>query len=157
MNHIKRRGIAGQVKRFCVVRQHQLRHTEFHLGKQLSVKDHVVAWERPKCPAWMDTESYATMPKTFVLRETQVVGLTLVTSLIETEQVSKQELLTLYRTRWQRELDLRSTKTVMQMEILRCKSPDMVQKEIAVYLLAYNLVRAVMAQAAFLGQRCRAN
>lgn len=134
-----------------VVRQHQLRHTDFHLGKQLGVKDHVVAWECPKCPAWMDTETYATMPKTLVLRETQVGGLTLVTSLIETEQVSKQELLTLYRTRWQIELDLRSIKTVMQMEILHCKSPDMVQKEIAVHLLAYHLVRAVMAQAAFLG------
>ncbi len=56
-----------------------------------------------------------------------------------------------YHARWQVELDLRSIKTVMQMGVLRCKSPEMVKKEIAVHLLAYNLIRAVMAQAAFLG------
>ena len=134
-----------------VVRQHQLRHTDFHLGKQLGAKDHAVAWDRPQCPVWMDAETYATMPKTLVLRETQVGGLVLVTTLIDAGRVSKQELQTLYHARWQVELDLRSIKTVMQMEILRCKSPEMVKKEIAVHLLAYNLVRAVMAQAAFLG------
>ncbi len=73
------------------------------------------------------------------------------TSLRDARDVSKKELLTLYLARWQVELDLRSIKTVMQMDVLRCKSPEMVRKEIAVHLLAYNLVRAVMPQAAFLG------
>lgn len=91
------------------------------------------------------------MHETLLLREARVGGLTLVTTLVEAEQVSKQELLALYHARWQVELDLRSIKTVMQMEVLRCKSPEMVKKEIAVHLLAYNLVRAVMAQAASLG------
>jgi hypothetical protein len=66
--------------------------------------------------------------------------------------VSKRDLFELYRARWQIELDLRSIKTSMRMDVLRCKSPQMVKKEIAVYLLAYNLVRAVMAQAAHLGR-----
>lgn len=134
-----------------VVRQHQLRHTDFRRGRRLGAKDHVVAWARPPRPAWMDAATYATMPETLLLREARVGGLTLVTSLVEAAQVSKKELLILYHARWQVELDLRSIKTVMQMGVLRCKSPEMVKKEIAVHLLAYNLVRAVMAQAALLG------
>ena len=134
-----------------VVRQHQLRHTDFRRGRRLGVKDHVVAWTRPPRPAWMDAATYALMPETLLLREARVGGLTLVTSLVDAAQVSKKELLALYHARWQVELDLRSIKTVMQMGVLRCKSPDMVKKEIAVHLLAYNLVRTVMAQAALLG------
>lgn len=134
-----------------VVRQHQLRHTDFRRGRRLGAKDHVVAWARPPRPAWMDAATFAAMPENLILREARVGGLTLVTSLIETGQASKKELLVLYHARWQVELDLRSIKTVMQMGVLRCKSPEMVKKEIAVHLLAYNLVRAVMAQAAFLG------
>ena len=135
-----------------VVRQHQLRHTDFRRGKRLGAKDHVVAWVRPPQPAWMDDATYALMPETLTLREAHVGGLTLVTTLTDAKAVSKPELLALYHARWQVELDLRSIKTVMQMEVLRCKTPAMVKKEIAVHLLAYNLVRAVMAQAAFLGQ-----
>jgi hypothetical protein len=134
-----------------VVRQHQLRHTDFRRGRRLGAKDHVVAWARPQRPSWMDAATFATMPETLHLREARVGGLTLVTSLIEAGQVSKRDLLILYHARWQVELDLRSIKTVMQMGVLRCKSPEMVKKEIAVHLLAYNLIRTVMAQAAFLG------
>jgi Transposase DDE domain len=134
-----------------VVRQHQLRHTDFRRGQRLGSKDHVVAWARPPRPAWMDAATYAVMPETLRLREARVGGLTLVTSLVDATHVSKKELLVLYHARWQVELDLRSIKNVMQMGVLRCKSPEMVRKEIAVHLLAYNLVRAVMAQAALLG------
>jgi len=134
-----------------VVRQHQLRHTDFDRGRRLGTKDHVVAWVRPQRPSWMDKATYTAMPETLVLRETRVSGLTLVTTLLDAGQVSKQDLLALYHARWQVELDLRSIKTVMQMDVLRCKRPEMVKKEIAVHLLAYNLIRAVMAQAAFLG------
>lgn len=134
-----------------VVRQHQLRRTDFRCGRRLGVKDHVVAWARPQRPAWMDAATFAAMPEMLLLREARVGGLTLVTSLVDAAQVSKKELLVLYHARWQVELDLRSIKTVMQMGVLRCKSPEMVKKEIAVHLLAYNLIRSVMAQAAFLG------
>lgn len=98
-----------------VVRQHQLRHTDFRLGRQLGKKDHVVAWARPQRPAWMDAATFAAMPESLMLREACVGGLTLVTSLIEAGQVSKKDLLILYYARWQVELDLRSIKTVMQM------------------------------------------
>ena len=120
-----------------VVRQHQLRHTDFRRGKRLGTKDHAVAWARPPRPAWMDVATYAAMPETLTFREVRIGGLTLVTTFIDARQVSKQELLTLYHARWQVELDLRSIKTVIQMDVLRCKSPQMVIKEIAVHLLAY--------------------
>ncbi len=71
------------------------------------------------------------------MREVRVGGWILVTTLADAGEVSKRELFELYCARWQIELDLRSIKTVMQMEVLRCKSPQMVCKEIAVYMLAY--------------------
>ncbi|MCI0353768.1 MAG: IS4 family transposase, partial [Acidobacteria bacterium] len=134
-----------------VVRQHQCRNTDFRRGLRLGKRDHVVIWVRPRRPAWMDKATYEAMPATLILREVRVGGWTLVSTFTDAKAVHKRELLDLYRLRWQVELDLRSIKTVMQMNILRCKSPEMVCKEIAVHLLAYNLVRAVMAQAAYLG------
>ena len=98
----------------------------------------------------MDQATYATMPESIVMREVRVADLTLVTTLLDADEVGKLELVDLYGKRWQIELDFRSIKTVMQMEILRCKSPEMIRKEIAAHLLAYNLVRTVMAQAACL-------
>lgn len=64
--------------------------------------------------------------------------------------VSRNELSQLYSQRWQVEIDLKFIKDVLKMDVLRCKTPEMVQKEIAVHLLTYNLIRTVMAQAACL-------
>lgn len=61
---------------------------------------------------------------------------------------SRQELNKLYCWRWHVELDFRAIKSVLQMDVLRCKTPEMVIKEVAAHLLAYNLVRSVMAQSA---------
>jgi Transposase DDE domain len=134
-----------------VVRQHQCRGTDFRRGHRLGTRDHVVSWVRPQRPAWMDDATYEAMPAALILREARIGGWTVVSTFTDAKAIHKRELLELYRLRWQVELDLRSIKTVMQMDILRCKSPKMVCKEIAVHLLAYNLVRAVMAQAAYLG------
>jgi len=131
-----------------LIRQHQRRHTDFRRGRHLGKRDHVVSWARPLRPNWMDWATYATMPESMLMREVRVGDLTLVTTLLDAHEVGKPELVDLYGKRWQIELDFRSIKTVMQMDVLRCKSPDMVRKEIAVHLLAYNLVRTIMAQAA---------
>ena len=133
-----------------LIRQHQRRHTDFRRGARLGRRDHVVSWVRPKRPGWMDPGTYAGMPASIVMREVRLAELTLVTTLLDATEVGKQELVALYGKRWQIELDFRAIKTVMQMDVLRCKCPDMVRKEIAVHLLAYNLVRTVMAQAACL-------
>lgn len=131
-----------------VTRQHQLWHTGFRRGQGLGKHDHVVTWIRPQRPVWMDDTTYQAMPRTLTLRETRVGGWILVSSLCDACTVSKQDLLQLYGWRWQIELDFRAIKTVMQIDVLRCKTPAMILKEIAAHLFSCNLVRTVMAQAA---------
>lgn len=70
------------------------------------------------------------------------------TTLLDPLKTTKEDLATLYRARWNNELDLRSIKSTMQMRELRCKTPDLVHREIWTHILAYNLVRTIMAQAA---------
>ena len=79
--------------------------------------------------------------------EFSLKGRVYVTTLVNAKKYHKKELAELYVKRWLIELDFRSLKTHMKMEMLRCKSPDMVDKEIAVYFLAYNLIRASIARA----------
>ena len=71
-----------------------------------------------------------------------------VTTLLDAKTCRAKDLGGLYRQRWHAELDLRSLKTQMQMDVLRTKSPEMVRKEVAAHLLAYNLIRGIMAEAA---------
>jgi hypothetical protein len=75
-------------------------------------------------------------------------SIVVVTTLLDPEDYSKSDLAQIYRARWNHELDLRSIKISMQMDILRCKTPELVRKEIWTHILAYNLIRTVMAQAA---------
>ena len=72
----------------------------------------------------------------------------MVTTLLDSEEFAKSDLADLYRARWSQELDLRSIKITLQMDVLRCKSPELVRKEIWTHILAYNLIRTIMAQAA---------
>lgn len=131
-----------------VTRQHQRRITDFHRGIRLGRRDQLVQWQRPQRPSWMDAETYARMPERLTLRQAEVAGRILVTTLTDAHALSARELDALYSSRWQVEVDLRSIKAEMGMDIVRAKSPDMVDKEIAVYLLAYNLVCSLMTRAA---------
>jgi len=140
-----------------VFRQHQARHTDFRRGRRLGRKDHIVDWAKPKHPEWMDEETYDSLPTTLTLREMRggigaagcrVRELTLVTTLTDSAIWTKDEIANLYGERWNVEVDLRSIKTHMRMDILTCRTPEMVRKEVWAHLLAYNLVREVMARAA---------
>jgi hypothetical protein len=131
-----------------LTRQHQRRCTDFRQGQRLGHRDQLVTWWRPQRPGWMDQETYARMPQQLSLRQTEVAGRILVTTLTDARTVAPLDLDSLYRQRWQVEVDLRSIKAVMGMDILRANSPAMIDKEIAVHLLAYNLVRGIMARAA---------
>lgn len=133
-----------------VARQHARRLHDFRRGKRLGRADHIVQWQRPQRPEWMDEQTYARIPKQLSVREVRIHGWVLVTTLLDPSTAPRTELDRLYRSRWNIEVDLRSIKAVMGMDILRCKTPDMVKKEVAVHLLAYTLARAVMAQAASL-------
>jgi hypothetical protein len=148
---LQRRGVD------VVLRQHQCRKTDFRRGVRLGRYDHLVIWEKPARPEWMDEETYRQYPDELAMRELRVHvrgqkvrsrTITIATTLLDHRTYSKTSLAKLYRRRWQAELNLRSLKTVLQMDVLRGKSPAMVRKELWVHLLAYNLIRKVMAQAA---------
>lgn len=131
-----------------LTRQHQRRFTDFRKGTRLGKRDRLVTWDRPQRPQWMDAATYERMPEQLTLRQTEVAGRILVTTLTDADGVTPLDLDALYRSRWQVEVDLRSIKAVLGMDILRAKSPAMIVKEIAAHLLAYNLVCGLMARAA---------
>lgn len=87
-------------------------------------------------------------PAATARRELQTDKKVLVTTLLSADETTKDELKKLYKLRWHVELDLRNIKTTLGMEVFSCKSPDMVEKEMWVYFLAYNLIRLLMAQSA---------
>lgn len=130
-------------------RLHANKKADFRKGRRLGPKDHLVTYEKPpRKPVWMSEQAYADLPDTITVREFSVKGIVYVTTLLSTKTYPKKELAALYQQRWKIELDLRTIKTNMGMEMLRCKTPEMVRKEIAVHLLAYNLIRANLARAA---------
>lgn len=132
-----------------LVQNHAQRKPDFRLGQQLGPRDHLVTWKKPKRkPGWISQEDYDALPDEILIREFAVGGKVYVTTLLAPKSYHKKELAGLYLQRWSVELDLRSIKTHMKMDMLRCKTPGRVQKEIAVHLLAYNLVRASIARAA---------
>lgn len=111
----------------------------------------MITLTKPKIrPDWMTTEQYAAAPESLVIRELEVGGKLLITSLTCPVSIPKQALKTLYVSRWQVELDIRNIKTTLGMDTLSCKTPLMAVKEMWVYLLAYNLIRLLMAQSALL-------
>lgn len=133
------------------------RGSDFRRGTRLGKGDHLVRWQRPWRPQWMDRQTYRSVPTTMAVREVKVTvsekgfrskRFVVATTLLEANEITAQDLADLYLIRWQAELNLRSLKEVMQMDVLRCQTPSMVRKEIWAHLLAYNLVRTVMAQTA---------
>jgi hypothetical protein len=142
-------GIDGVFEQFGARR----RTTNFAAGQKLGPRDHLIVWPRPERPEWMDPADYARVPATLTVRELAAAGKILVTTLLCPNRYPKPAISALYRRRWSVELDLRNIKTTLGMERLSCKSPAMVEKEIWVYLLAYNLIRLLMAQSALLADQ----
>jgi hypothetical protein len=137
----------------AVFEQHGSRQrcTDFRRGQRLGTRDHLIVLNKSKIrPDWMSRADYEQAPDTLTVRELRVHGKTLVTTLLCPKQTPKASLGALYKSRWHVELDLRTIKTTLGMETLSCKTPAMAIKEIWVYLLAYNLIRLMMAQAALL-------
>lgn len=135
----------------AVFEQHgsRQRMTDFRRGRHLGARDHLIVFQKPVIkPDWLTRTAYDEAPATLTVRELRVGGKTLVTTLLCPKQTSKADLKSLYRDRWNVELDLRNIKTTLGMERLSCLCPEMAVKEIWVYLLAYNLIRMMMAQAA---------
>jgi hypothetical protein len=116
----------------------------------------IIVWQRPNKPHGMKGEQYRTYPESLLMRQVSVDArgqdnraeqFKVITTILDAS-IDGGQIGGLYERRWDGEVDIRSVKSTMKMDILRCKTPEMVQKEIWVYLLAYNLLRTVMAVAA---------
>ena len=138
-------------------RLHQNRSNDFRRGRRLGKYDHLITWTRPARPTWMSEEVYAEIPETLTLREirfsVKVPGrrtktLTVVTTLIDPNEYSKEDIAELYGFRWNVELDIRDIKHTLGLDHVRCKTPEMVRRELWVTLLGYGLVRKVIATSA---------
>ncbi len=116
--------------------------------KKLGSKDGLFRLERPACPSWMDEETYQQVSKEIIVRAIRTKKRVVVTTLTDAELYPRKEITDLYVDRWHVELDFRCIKTIMGMEILRCKTPEMLRKELYVHLLMYNLIRALMSETA---------
>ncbi len=141
-----------------VVRKHQMRRTDFRLGVRLGPGDQLVCWQKPQRADWMSREQYASLPDTLTLREVRIHVtqpgfrtrmLVVVTTLLDPDEFPASEIAALYRRRWQAELHLRSLKIALQMDHPRCKTPERVRNEFYMHLVAYNLIRELMATVAF--------
>jgi hypothetical protein len=133
------------------------RKADFRRGRRLGTEDHIVRWAKPTSIRALDRETYQALPESVTVREVRVrvpqpgfrtKSIVVVTTLLDPRQATKEDLAALYRARWNAELDLRAIKSAMQMRELRCKTPELVRKEVWAHILAYNLIRTVMAQAA---------
>jgi hypothetical protein len=145
-----------------VMRLHQARPTDFRKGRRLGPRERLVAWQKPRQrPRGCTTVEFRQLPETLTLRllhlsiavpgfRTQSVDL--VTTLLDPVAFPAEQLARLYLRRWAVELFFRDIKIALGMDVLRCQTPDMVRKEIVMHAIAYNLIRALMQQAAALYQ-----
>jgi len=139
------------------MRLHQLRQTDYSKVKWLGKNDYIDTWHRPQQAKWMSQELYNSIPEQMELRvvafnattDKQTEPLCVATTLLDHEKYPSNAIGTLYGYRWHAELDLFAIKQSLNLDHLRCKSPEMIRRELWTRLLAYNMVRLVCAQAAF--------
>ena len=139
------------------IRLHQSRHYDFGTGERRGDDDHVVAWARPARPDWMDKATYHATPKALTVREVRfrvdrpgyrTREVVVATTLADASAYTRDDIAELYHHRWRVELSIRDIKQTLGMGVLRGKTPEMLRREIWCRLLAYNLVRQVIAEAA---------
>ena len=145
---------------FCVFRLHHRRKADFRAGQRLGKDDQLVTWRRPKRrleSMGVSAEEFDRLPETLTVRMVRITAtpkgfrsrtIVVVTTLLDPLETPADEIRALFRDRWLAELNLRSIKTQLGMEVLRGKSVDVVTKEIVMHLVVYNLIRLLMWHAA---------
>ena len=141
----------------CLFRLHRRRPADLRKGKRLGKNDRLFTWLiPPQKPGWLPQSWWKKIPVKLTVRVIRfrlcsagyrTESVTLVTTLLDAQKYSAQDIAQLYARRWKIELWFRDIKTSMGMEVLRCKSPQMVHKELEMFFIAYNLIRCLMAQA----------
>src|SRR6266536_512832 len=147
---LKLRNISG------VFRLHQPRRADLRKGKRLGKSDRLFTWRKPlQKPPWLPHCWWKKIPAELTVRVIRFQlrrrgyrpeSVTLVTTLLEAEKYPAQDIAELYARRWKIELWFRDIKTSMGMEVLRCKSPQMLHKELEMFFIAYNLIRCLIVQ-----------
>jgi hypothetical protein len=154
--------IVGVTRRQCdaVFRLHQNRPRDFRQGRRLGKNDRLATWQRPLWgvrPRGMGRREWKALPPTLTVRLIRFAvnrpgfrskTILVATTLLDPLAYPAHRIAALYRDRWLIELRFRDIKTTMGMDVLRGKSADIVRKEIYMHLLAYNLIRCLMWQAA---------
>ena len=142
----------------CLMRLHQRRRVDFRRGKRLGPEDIILLWTKPsQRPETLSAQEFSALPDSLTVRQIRlhpkikgfrVRTIVLVTTLLDPRAFPAQALGELYFQRWSVELHFREIKTLLRLDILRCLSPQMVHKELLLHMIAYNLIRCLMQQAA---------
>lgn len=148
---LEQRGVA------VVMRQHQKRATDMSRGKRLGAGDRLQSWTKAKqCPHALHKGRHAALPEQLAIRLIEVnvnqrghrtTKVYLATTLLDPHVWSAAQIAALYFRRWKVELFFADIKTSQHMDMLRCKSPHMIARELLMHMIAYNVVRYLMAQA----------
>jgi hypothetical protein len=140
------------------MRNTQRRKVGITLVKKLNKNDRIIEWHKTGVrPKWLNHEDWQAIPDRFTVREitvnvdipgfrTEII--VIATTLLDPKAYTAEDFADLYLRRWRAELYLRDIKTTMGMDILKCKTPKMVNRELWMHIVAYNLVRALMQEAA---------
>lgn len=155
-------GIAGLLQQRgvdSVMRLHQMRKADFRNGRRLGADDRLVVWQKPqRTEAWGEQE-FAALPGTLSLRMIRLrvaapgfrtKSVVLITTLVDAVAYPADMLRELYGKRWQVEMHFAQIKTFLGMDVLRCKSPELIQREVLMHQIAYNLVRSLMQRSSHL-------
>jgi hypothetical protein len=143
-----------------VMRLHQMRRADFRAGRALGPEDRLIVWQKPvKRPEAWSAAEFAALPETLTLRmiRLQVAApgfrtrqVVLVTTLLDTQAYPAPALRELYGERWNVELHFQQIKVSLAMDVLRCKSPELIEREVLLHRIAYNLIRCLMQRSAHL-------
>jgi hypothetical protein len=141
-----------------VMRLHKSREVDFRRGKRLGKDDFLLQWKKPRQrAAVLSQEEFDALPESLQLRHIRLAvnvkgfrtrNIILVTTLLDPEAYPAEAIAKLYLQRWSVELHFREIKILLGLDILSCLSPEMIQKELIMHVIAYNLVRALMQHAA---------
>jgi Transposase DDE domain len=147
-----------------VVRLHQRKRADFRSGKVLGPDDRLVTWQKPaQRPAGCSVEEFDALPETQILRMIRLRvaakgfrtrAVVLITTLLDPQTYPADALRELYGERWTVELHFHQIKILLGMDHLRCKSPELIEREVAIHRIAYNLIRSLMQRSAHLHHVC---
>jgi hypothetical protein len=138
----------------AVMRVHHFRKLDWRAGQRLGRRDRLVTWKKNQFQGQLWSRAqWAQLPAELAVRLVEITvavpgfrtqKLVLVTTLLDAQTYSAAALGQLYFRRWAVELFFRDIKTTLGLDVLRCRTPDLVRKEIAMHVIAYNLIRALM-------------